>query len=233
MTRLEAAEIVGILQTAYPDTFKAMSDEALANYINLFARCFAADTRSVVETTIFRYINTHADRFAPNIGQLRQEIYAMTSADSLSGAEAWALVTQAVRNATYNSQEEFAKLPEIVRKAIGSASVLREYAMMDSETFQSVTQSNFLRAYRTMEARAAEDAKTPPAVRAYIESTLKPLPEIEAPKTDTEAAIREAREKIVAAAPPKWEAVHGEITGESKAAAMANLRKYMGANGTA
>lgn len=233
MDKQETVRIIGVLQASYPDTYKGMSDTALESVVNIWQKSFAADSFDVVYAAVFRFINTHADRFAPNIGQLRQEILALTTTDSLSGAEAWTLVTAAVKNANYNSQEEFAKLPEIVRKAIGSASVLREYAMMDSETFQSVTQSNFLRAYRTMEARAAEDAKTPPAVRAYIESTLKPLPEIEAPKTDTEAAIREAREKIVAAAPPKWEAVHGEITGESKAAAMAKLRKYMGANGTA
>lgn len=227
MTRLDSAEIVGILQTAYPDTFKSMSDEAVENYINLFARCFMQDDRRIVETAIFLYINTHDDRFAPNIGQIRQEIYSITSADSMTGADAWSLVTAAVKNSTYNSQEEFAKLPPLVRKAIGSASVLREYASMDSETFQSVTQSNFLRAYRTMESRAAEDAKTPPAVRAYIASTLKPLPEIEAPKPDKDAVIREVREQIIAAQPPKKPEEHGEITEEAKAAAIAKARAYM------
>ena len=74
----------------------------------------------------------------------------------LSEGEAWALIAKALRNSSYNSEKEFAALPENLQRLVGHPSQLREWASMDTGTVQSVVQSNFMRSYR---ARAESERK--------------------------------------------------------------------------
>ena len=62
--------------------------------------------------------------------------------------EAWGLVKNAIRNSTYNSVEEFEKLPKAVQLTLGSPSVLKEWAMSEENGMEKVVASNFMRAYR-------------------------------------------------------------------------------------
>ena len=96
------------------------------------------------------------------------------------------MVQKATRNSLYNADKEFAALPEDVQRSVGSPSVLREWAMMDTETLNSVVASNFMRGYRARAVQVREMQKLPPAVRevfGLLGDTFR-LPEarIEAPK---------------------------------------------------
>ena len=60
------------------------------------------------------------------------------------------LVQKAIRNSTYHADEEFAKLPETVQKAVSNPRQLQEWAMMENIDGRAwnVMQSNFMRTYR-------------------------------------------------------------------------------------
>ena len=45
--------------------------------------------------------------------------------NQLSEAEAWAMVSKAARNGLYGAREEFEKLPEDVKQAIGTPDQLK------------------------------------------------------------------------------------------------------------
>lgn len=68
----------------------------------------------------------------------------------------------------YNAREEYDKLPPVVQCVVGSSSQLKEWAMMDAETVQSVVASNFQRSYMARAERERERMALPSAVRETV-----------------------------------------------------------------
>lgn len=88
----------------------------------------------------------------------------------MNGEQAWALVFRAIENSAYNSADEFAKLPEIIQKSIGSPANLRELALMPTETVNSVEKSHFLRTYEVEKKRQKELDAMPKEIRERIQN---------------------------------------------------------------
>lgn len=84
--------------------------------------------------------------------------------------EAWALVSNAIRNSTYNSVDEYAKLPPVVQKAVGLPDQLRIWAM-DENYNEEVVMSQFQRSYRSELKRQEEFQKLPSDVQRLIQNT--------------------------------------------------------------
>lgn len=103
-------------------------------------------------------IRTAAAQFEPS-AEIRQ----------MSELQAWDTVRRAISNSIYNAENEFQKLLPIVQKAVGSPYNLTEWATLDSDTVNSVVQSNFVRSYRAVVTREMELQKLSPAVRGLIE----------------------------------------------------------------
>ena len=107
--------------------------------------------------------------------------------------------------------EEFEKLPPTVQKAVGSADMIKRWAMSDSNEVSTVIQSNFLRSYRTAVKRDEEYAKMPEDVKKLISSIptvqiekkepIAELPNVIEQKTrdfnEISNAIDECRKKLV------------------------------------
>lgn len=111
-----------------------------------------------------------SERSPPTIADIRTkatEIIAPAE-ESMSELQAWALVQRALRNSGYNSEEEFAKLPEACQRAVGTAANLKEWALMDSDQVATIEQSHFIRNYRTSVQRMKEEARLPENVRMLI-----------------------------------------------------------------
>ena len=88
----------------------------------------------------------------------------------MNGEQAWALVFRAIERASYYSEEEFAKLPELVQKAVGNPANLRELALMPTDTVNSVEKSHFLRTYEVERKRQKELAAMPKEIRERLQS---------------------------------------------------------------
>lgn len=179
MTKLEAAQIVGILQFNYPDTLRDMSEKAYQTYIEQWHKFFEDDDAKIVKAAIMAYIRSSTSRYMPNIGMIREEIRKLTAEPEMTGQEAWALVARALRNSGYGYREEYAKLPPVIQRAVGSANQLHEWALMDAEEVQTVVSSNFQRSYRAIAENQKEIDKLPAGYREQIRELaggfLKPL----------------------------------------------------------
>ncbi len=96
----------------------------------------------------------------PTVAEVREAAKEFMPTEECLGClgeqESWALVRKAVANSNYHAKKEFDKLPAVVQKAVGCPQNLAEWAMMDIDTFESVQQSQFLRAFRAAEARQHE-----------------------------------------------------------------------------
>ena len=97
----------------------------------------------------------------------------------MSELEAWAIVRKAIGRSNYYAEEEFEKLPEACKMAVGNPSNLREWAMMDSDQVGTVEQSHFVRNYRTAMQRIKEDRRMPEKVRTAIAEVKKQQMQIE------------------------------------------------------
>ena len=128
MTKTETAQILAVLQANYPDNFRGKSETMREATVNLWHSVFERDPYQIVQAAVMAYIQTSTERFMPNVGIIREQIRKLTEPESMSEAEAWGLVKNALRNGLYGYHEEYEKLPPLVRRCVGSENTLREWA---------------------------------------------------------------------------------------------------------
>lgn len=138
------------------------------------------------------------NRFAPMPADLRELALKKyeSSSERVPELEAWSYVNKAVRNSTYNAEDEFEKLPVLVQKAVGSPSILRSWATNDGYNID-VMQSNFLRSYRNV---LSEDDKlrriNPNYIKEQIENKSSTIPGIGTKTEDIPDFAKNAIEKL-------------------------------------
>ena len=164
MTVIEAKKIIAVMLVSFPN-FKPTDVDSMAE---TWADMLSEYSYSQVSMALKAYIVSDTSGFAPAIGQLVEKIQTISQPQELNEMEAWSLVSRAIRNSTYNSVEEFAKLPPMVQKAVGLPDQLRTWAM-DENYNEQVASSNFIKCYRTEVARSQELSKMPSDVRKIIE----------------------------------------------------------------
>jgi hypothetical protein len=162
----EARKIIAVMMVSYPN-FKPIDAEIMAT---TWADMLSDYSYEQINVALKAYIRTDTSGFAPSIGQLIGKLQTISNANTeLNEMEAWALVSQALKNGYYGAEEEFAKLPEVVQKAVGTPANLRAWAHTDESSIENVVQSNFMRTYRTVVKRESECAKLPLSIKNLIE----------------------------------------------------------------
>jgi len=172
VTRSDVIGIMAILETAYPSYYAKSNDRQRVEAVNLWAELFADDDPRLVGAAV-KTIIVSGGAFPPSIGEIKNKMHDLTAPSEISETEAWAMVSRACANGIYGYQEEFDKLPPTVQAAVGRPEQLREWAVMDVETVQSVVASNFMRGYKTAQRREKETAMIPESVRELLEGVGK------------------------------------------------------------
>lgn len=203
MTRDDVIKIMSVLRGAYPHFYRDISKQEAYDTINLWTDMFSNDDASIVAAAVKSLIDGDDKGFPPTIGQVKAKIRLLVRSDELTEAEAWNLVSKAVKNGLYGSVEEFEKLPPAVKRIVGSPSQLRDWASMDSETLHSVVASNFQRSYKVVATREKEIAALPDDVKKLINFAMNKEPEALPPAyeshEDTLKRLEESRQN-------EWEA---------------------------
>lgn len=168
MTRQETGVIMDILATAYPRFYGGNGSPDPRKAVTLWAEMFHDDPVDLVAAAVKALIATDERGFPPYIGAVKAQMRKIVQPDEPTEQEAWALVLGALKRGIYESKEAFDALPETVRRVVGSANQLREWAVMDSETVQSVVASNFQRSYRDRVRRDKQTAMMPDDVREMV-----------------------------------------------------------------
>ena len=167
----ESKKIIAVMMMSYPN-YNPIDIDATAQ---LFSQMMADYSYKQVDMALRSFIATDTSGFAPSIGQLIEKVRSISCGNELSEMEAWALVSDALRNSSYHAEEEFAKLPEIVQKAVGSPSLLRSWATTDERSIENVVQSNFMRTYRAELSRKREVQTMPKDVLKIMEQRQQGL----------------------------------------------------------
>lgn len=168
MTRNEILGIMSVLKAAYPNFYRGMSRKDAEDAVNLWCDMFADDQPEIVAAAVKALISTDEKGYPPHIGAVKAKIRQLTTPDVSTEAEAWGKVLKAISRGIYNAKENFEKLPEEIQRIVGSPNQLREWAMMDSDTVQSVVASNFQRSYRARMKQKAEFDALPTDVKQLV-----------------------------------------------------------------
>ena len=168
MTREETLQILSVLRGAYPAFYRDTGRQEAEAIVGLWASMFADDDATIVAAAVKALIAGDEKGFPPVIGQVKARVRQITEPAQMTELEAWALVSKAVRNSTYNSEEEFAKLPHELQDVIRDPGQLRQWAMGSTEELETVIASNFQRSYRTHQQRRKELNALPSDVKKMM-----------------------------------------------------------------
>lgn len=168
MTVEETAKIMDVLKTFFPQFYSKISSVEKLYAAQLWTAMFSEEGFEIVLSAVKAFVASDTKGFPPSVGQIKQKIRQITQPQALDEGEAWGMVQRAVANANYHAKEEFESLPLAVRSAIGSESVLRQWALVEIETLETVVHSNFLRSFRARIQSEAEYRALPSEIRQEL-----------------------------------------------------------------
>ena len=115
-----------------------------------------------------------SSKFPPTPADIREQYQSLIEPDDMNEMEAWSLVSKAIRNSSYNYEEEFSKLPDIIKKSVGTSSQLRVWAT-DEKYNEQVVSSHFIKCYRTEVARDKNLKRMPERIQTLIKTNSNSL----------------------------------------------------------
>lgn len=175
MTKTETAKLLYVVKAVYYKSFEKMAAQDFDNMLLAWEAVLSEYSYAECSYGLQIYLAAENKGFPPVPGQIIDCINKVRKKPELdmTALEAWALVRKAMSNSIYNSEQEFAKLPLNIQRAVGTPSNLREMAQLDIDRVETVEQSHFIRTYEARLKEAREEAKLPPDLlknaRAMIE----------------------------------------------------------------
>ena len=165
MNREETKEILKVLRVGYPNFYKGLTKREADEIIDLWSTMFASEPLKIVIEAVKSLMCTLV--YPPTIADVKSKIALITQPETMSEMEAWGRVKSAINY--YAATESFAVLPPILKRIVGSPNQLREWAIMEAETVNSVVQSNFMRSYKAIAAQEKEYGMLPESTKRLME----------------------------------------------------------------
>lgn len=173
MNRQEAIKLIFVMKATYPKHFQNATTEDISNMADAWSFHLSEYTYEQMSMGLKIYTVSDKSGFPPSPGQIidcyRKSLESPE--DEVTAAEAWEFVWKAMCKLSWeNPEEEFDKLPKNTQKAIGSASALKQMAMMETDHLMIGEKARFMRQYDAYKERENEYLKLPQAVRDRIEN---------------------------------------------------------------
>ena len=165
MTREEIRDFLAMVQATYPN-YNPLDRTAA---VNAWTIALEEYSKSDIALAFKVYIKTNTSGFAPTPGQIIEKVHFLSAPQELNEMEAWALVSRAIRNSTYNFDYEFYKLPPLVQQAVGLPSQLQTWAL-DENYNEQIVSSHFIKCYREQATRQKDIAKMPERIKKLIQN---------------------------------------------------------------
>lgn len=143
MNRKEILKMLNILQVSYPNFYKGFSKQELEEAVDLYEEMFKDDDSKLVLIALKEVINT--SEYPPTIATIKNKMFNLTHKDNISNDKLWDALVKAISRSNYYAEEEFDKLPELVKKYVRSPYQLQEMASMNSDVIHSVVKGQFMK----------------------------------------------------------------------------------------
>ena len=168
MTREDTIKILSVLRGAYPAFYRDITKQEAESTIALWESMFDEEPYELVAAAVKAFISGDGKGFPPAIGQIKERIRQITQPEEMTEQEAWSLVSKALRNSTYGSEEEFKKLPPEVQAVVHDPSQLKQWAMSPADEVETVIASNFMRSFRVKQKATKEYLALPTEVKRLM-----------------------------------------------------------------
>lgn len=168
MNRIDTLKIMSVLQSAYPQYYAKKSVEELDDAVSLYMDMFEDEPAELVAIAVKALIKTRTSDWPPSIGAINEKIIQITTPEEMTEQEAWALVSKALRNSTYGSEEAFAKLPAEIQAVVHDPGQLRQWAISPAEDVETVIASNFMRSFKAKQKTNREYMALPTSVKRLM-----------------------------------------------------------------
>lgn len=168
MTKEETTKILAIIKVAYPNSFNRMTNKDLDTLIELWAVQFKNYDYKLVAMAVNTIISIDISQFAPPIGRVKQVCREISNPNQINEIEAWNCVKKALSNSIYNAKEEFDKLPDVVKKIVGSPKQLKEWCILESNQVDTIVHSNFLKLFKSLQKQERQQELMPIGVKEKL-----------------------------------------------------------------
>ena len=168
MNREETIKVLAVLRGAYPAFYRDITKQEAESTISLWGSMFDEEPYELVGAAVKAFISGDSKGFPPAIGQIKELIRKITQPEEMTEQEAWVNVSKALRNSTYGSEEEFAKLPKEVQAVVHDPGQLRQWAMSPADEVETVIASNFMRSFRAKQKATKEYQALPTEVKRLM-----------------------------------------------------------------
>lgn len=174
MTKADAAKLVAIVCTAYPNFEKFRSAEAVQDTVNLWALMFESDDGALVGLAVKKHIATN--KWPPSVAEIREIMLEMTAPDLIPPDQAWQSVSELfdVIGMHAERSEYRRRLPALVAGAVDAVgwahlkSLHRDALIGEKAGMDRVA---FIAQYTPMYEREKLRAMTPAGVTEQIDNT--------------------------------------------------------------
>lgn len=169
----QAAKLVKVCVTSYPNSDKFPTKKAVTNTVNLWANYFADDDWGVVALAVSKHIAT--SKWPPSIAEIRELIVEITRPDLVPPDEAWGLVKAWIHSTSEYEDDSRRVFPAIIAETIqacGGKSALwallrQQYGYSGKAGLDKLT---FLQLYEPRYLRERQRAMTPRGLQSGIEA---------------------------------------------------------------
>ena len=168
MTREEVSQLLTLLKVTYPNFYKNLTSRDAMATLEVWYEMFKDDDLNIVKPALMSLFSTNV--FPPVPADVKKAI-AETKAIMLgepTDDELFAKLQRAAANSTYDSEKEFNKLPDAVKRFVGSPSGLRTMGKIDEETFNTVTRGQFMKALPIMKQRQEFHDALPESIKNVV-----------------------------------------------------------------
>lgn len=179
MNKADAARLVAIVVTAYPNYDKFRDEQAVTATVNLWASMFATDDGRIVALALNKHIAT--SKWPPSVAELREIMLEIQRPDLIPPDKAWAAVSDLLHTVgEYNHGDLQHQLPPLVARAVETIGwgnlweMHRSYCVGGKPGMDRVA---FVQQYGPMYEREKQWAMTPEGITAQIDRASAALPD--------------------------------------------------------
>lgn len=179
MNKADAARLVAIVVTAYPNYDKFRDAEAVKATVSLWAMMFANDDGGLVGLAVQKHIATN--KWPPSVAEIRELMLELKAPDLIPPDKAWLAVSDLLYSqGQYNHGDLRRQLPPLVARAVESIGwgnlweMHRSYCVGGKPGMDRVA---FMQQYEPMFQREKVRAMTPEDITAKIDAAAGALPD--------------------------------------------------------
>lgn len=165
MTFEETQKIVMTMMALYPQTYRSYTDEQTLTVIQAWSMVFDDIPYEEVSNALMSFYKQSEKGFPPVPGELRKIVFdahkAKTGTQTMTAMQAWDIVRPRLSKTAWDDENiQFNTLPPLIKQAIGSASTMRSWGQLPSDTVGTVIMSQFVRSYNAQAERQEQAERT-------------------------------------------------------------------------